>query len=159
MNKRSLIYLAFWLFAGSLAGACSPAAATPVVAIHKDQTVTVELDAYSGQPNPTWTLTPAEISELTGRISGLKISATTPKRAEILGYRGFNLQVAPVPEGGVQTIWAYRGLGVVASATRVATYLDPQRGIELWLLGTVRPPLMAIAYAVFESEIKKMDNP
>ena len=50
----------------------------------------LELDMYSGRPNPVWQLTAAEVSELEARFADLRASsASTP---EHLGYRGFILR-------------------------------------------------------------------
>ena len=50
----------------------------------------VELDAFSGLPNPRWQLSPDERSDLEGQLNGL------PKTSPIeipsqLGYRGFTI--------------------------------------------------------------------
>ena len=53
--------------------------------------LTVELDAFSGRPNPTWTLTAAEAGEVLERLRGLPAaSASIPDLG--LGYRGFVLR-------------------------------------------------------------------
>jgi hypothetical protein len=50
----------------------------------------VELDAFSGRPNPSWTLTSAEAEEVLRRLQGLpSADATVPDMG--LGYRGFIL--------------------------------------------------------------------
>ncbi len=42
------------------------------------QPVTVELDVYSGRPNPTWTLTAHEAAELIQRLQKLATLPTVP---------------------------------------------------------------------------------
>jgi hypothetical protein len=51
---------------------------------------TVELDAYSGLPNPRWQLNPNEVNELEDRVNGLPESAAVEIPSQ-LGYRGFNI--------------------------------------------------------------------
>lgn len=50
----------------------------------------VELDIWSGRPNPTWTLTPEEEAELAKLLQGLKGIEKTAEPPG-LGYRGFVL--------------------------------------------------------------------
>lgn len=64
--------------------------------------VVVELDAFSGLPNPTWTLSAAEAGELAARLRDLpRADATLP--APVLGYRGFRVR-NPGGEGGVPEV-------------------------------------------------------
>ncbi|GAB4040581.1 hypothetical protein GCM10028809_65270 [Spirosoma gilvum] len=63
---------------------CSPETATQ----SQPTSLTVELDAFSGRPNPTWTLSEAESTEL---VELLKSLPAIPDSAQTsrLGYRGF----------------------------------------------------------------------
>ena len=96
----------------------------------------VELDIFSGIPNPTWMLTFSEASDLTSRISRLDPTEETGQRPENLGYRGFIVQTIAASSATAQTIRAYHGIVEVVDSTKTAYYLDPQRQIELWLLTT-----------------------
>jgi hypothetical protein len=51
--------------------------------------ITVELDIFSGNPNPEWTLTRKEESELIARVLAEPSLTQPPKKAGRLGYRGF----------------------------------------------------------------------
>ena len=97
----------------------------------------VELDIFSGLPNPTWTLTASEASELAGRISKLTRIETKEQRPGNLGYRGFIVQDEN------QTIRAYQGIIEVSIQKSVIFYRDPQRQVELWLLAGAKPQLDA----------------
>ena len=55
--------------------------------------ITVELDIFSGRPNPVWTLTAKEENELFSRIMADKSLAALPKKVGHLGYRGFGIKV------------------------------------------------------------------
>ena len=70
--------------------ACAPGAAVPV-----GERVRVELDAFSGRPNPGWELVPAEIAELRRRLRGLPEVGEAPASPDGLGYRGFLLRSPP----------------------------------------------------------------
>jgi hypothetical protein len=90
----------------------------------------VELDAFSGQPNPRWPLTESEAAELLRLIAGLAPAAGgSSLRPPGLGYRGFRL------EGSAGEAYrVYRGL--VQSPDRVLA--DADRRVERFLL--VRMP-------------------
>ena len=116
----------------------------------------VELDIFSGIPNPTWMLTFSEASDLTSRISRLDPTEETGQRPENLGYRGFIIvQTIAASSATVQTIRAYHGIVEVVDSTKTAYYLDPQRQIELWLLATAKPPLADDLTAEIVKEIMK----
>ncbi len=52
--------------------------------------VHIELDTFSGRPNPRWSLTPAEAAELVARMRDERVAFRRPEDDEgILGYRGF----------------------------------------------------------------------
>ena len=104
-------------------------------------TFRVELDIYSGVPNPSWILSPPEAEDLTNRISRLVPTDEVLQRPETLGYRGFIVQTTAASSAIVQTIRAYHGIVEVVDSTGTAYYLDPERQIELWLLATSKPPL------------------
>lgn len=53
--------------------------------------ITVELDIFSGNPNPRWTLTPKEENELIARVMAEPSLTAPPKSAGGLGYRGFTI--------------------------------------------------------------------
>jgi hypothetical protein len=53
--------------------------------------ITVELDIFSGNPNPRWTLTPKEENELVARVMAEPSLTSPPKTAGGLGYRGFTI--------------------------------------------------------------------
>jgi len=102
---------------------------------------TVELDIFSGAPDPTWVLSVAEASDLTSRIARLDPTAAVGQRPDNLGYRGFIVQSANASSASPQTIRAHKGILEVVDSTGTAYYRDPQRQIELWLLATAKPAL------------------
>lgn len=55
--------------------------------------INIELDIFSGRPNPVWTLTDKEENELFSRVMADKSIADLPKSVGHLGYRGFGIKV------------------------------------------------------------------
>ncbi len=90
----------------------------------------IELDVFSGRPNPSWVLTPAESEEIVMRLRRLA-SAAMPTAPAPLGYRGFILHRS---EGGGERPWAYVTPGVVRMAHAAGgRALTDSEGIEEWL--------------------------
>ncbi|MBM3502107.1 MAG: hypothetical protein FJX74_25930 [Armatimonadetes bacterium] len=92
----------------------------------------MELDVFSGRPNPAWTLTHAESEELAALLQGLAASDPSPAVYEGLGYRGLLVR----PLGGP-------GLRIVRGAVREdleggRTWHDPDRHIERLLIEKAR---------------------
>jgi hypothetical protein len=83
-----------------LVGCSSQQSPRPVLA-----NATVELDAFSGRPNPRWQLSVEEARDLEARLSGLE-RADGAKLPDVgLGYRGFYIHY---PDG--QRIHVVQGL-------------------------------------------------
>jgi len=89
--------------------------------------VEVELDIFSGRPNPKWTLEPRLEAELCDKLDSL-LSDTRGSFPEPpgLGYRGFLIGM----ETG--TIRVYRGTVQIGDEVKE----DPARALEKWLLET-----------------------
>lgn len=168
MNKKWIVALFSLVMTGIVlfsAAACGQQDSAPTPAISKTPTTAqaiqqssgfkVELDIFSGVPNPTWMFTLPEASDLTSRISRLDPTEAMGQRPENLGYRGFIVQTTTTSSATVQTIRAYHGIVEVEDSTRTAYYLDPQRQIELWLLATAKPPLGEDLTAEIVNEIMK----
>lgn len=93
----------------------------------------VELDIYSGQPNPAWALTRDEVDELNVRLARLPARPSAGSRDGPLGYRG--LRIAALNVGESITI----GAGVVERTGQdgsVRQFDDTDRSVECWLLRT-----------------------
>jgi len=104
----------------------------------------VELDVFSGRPNPTWTLEPALASDLLDRIARLHSTIQAVECPQNLGYRGFIVQYLDAGSNVIQTVRACGGIIEVTNATGSMYYVDPQKQIELWLLASsasAQPPL------------------
>lgn len=88
---------------------------------------TVELDVWSGRPNPTWTLSLEEGAELEKRLHGLE-PAERGKELPGLGYRGFVL------EGPAREIRVFGGTITVTEEGGSHSFVD-SHGLESWLKG------------------------
>jgi hypothetical protein len=96
----------------------------------------VTLDIFSGRPNPSWTLNPAEAKELVQRLVGLP-PARQPPPSVGLGYRGF-LITNPQEEGGLPgEIRACRGAIISRTKEGVARFDDVNQ-LEAWLAEQAR---------------------
>jgi hypothetical protein len=92
----------------------------------------VELDIYSGQPNPTWTLTNDQEQELIQFLSNLSLKEGEMVDHGILGYRGMILY-----EGNDFPITLV-GLGEIVQQTSsgLLVYYDEGKELEKFLLTT-----------------------
>ena len=93
----------------------------------------IELDIFSGRPNPEWTLTAAEAGELRALAAKLPLAAAAPPRFDGLGYRGI---VARDPADPGWSLVAYRDTVRIDVAAGSEVRADPGRSVERWLLGT-----------------------
>ena len=91
----------------------------------------VELDVFSGRPNPRWPLSKADARGLTALHRRLREVAAHDASPPALGYRGFLYQ-----QGGIG--WrAWNGLVIGADRTLA----DPERGVERFLASRMPPEL------------------
>jgi hypothetical protein len=111
----------------------------------------VELDIFSGVPNPTWSLPDVEADSFMKRLAALP--RTAPRQvAGKLGYRGFIVQCRQGTDA-----WLVRlQNGIVHISQGVTnTYADDeQRLLERWLLITGKPYLKAELFQIAESELR-----
>ena len=94
--------------------------------------VQVELDVYSGQPNPTWSLSSQDSLELARRLAGLPQLSQIPSEGD-LGYRGFVVHNPGNVAGIGSQVRVRNGTITVTDKDghRIA-YQDTQ-GLEAWL--------------------------
>lgn len=125
MTMKPLRSILFYLTLVLLGGCAS----AMDVALPSD--VVVELDAYSGLPNPTWTLTAEEAAEAERRLRDLPIAAGARMPEAVLGYRGFRLREGTASPGTGRRIYVAAGL-VQVEDTDGPLYRDVH-GLEAWL--------------------------
>jgi len=98
----------------------------------------VELDIFSGRPNPRWNLNPAQQAAFQAALDALPISGTAAPENDGLGYRGF-LVTDPANPG--RRIRAYAGCVTLSDGSRIEVRKDEAKTIEHWLLDSGAPYL------------------
>lgn len=97
--------------------------------------VEVELDIFSGMPNPTWALTEVAADQFVEKLDALPRGEARDYQGN-LGYRGFVVQL--VQPGGVRSVRIQTGTVQVSSSGTSVYLRDAQRELERWLLLTGR---------------------
>jgi hypothetical protein len=96
----------------------------------------VELDLFSGMPNPSWILTEGEAGSFVQRVAALpRISARN--LAGNLGYRGFIVQCEQGANSRVIRI--QKGTVEISEGTNTVFALDAGHVLERWLLNSGKP--------------------
>ena len=98
----------------------------------------VELDVFSGRPNPRWELDEPAADELRWLMRRLTATAVTPPEPPGLGYRGF------VFTDDGREFRAYDGY-VTGSGVLLA---DPARSVERFLLAQLPPELEGLRSSI-----------
>ena len=111
----------------------------------------VELDIFSGMPNPTWILTNAEADTFVKQLAALSRTSARELSGN-LGYRGFIVQVTQGAD--TQLIRIQTGtVHVSKGATNIYTF-DKNRELERWLLNTGKPHLKNELFQIVEREFR-----
>lgn len=111
----------------------------------------VELDIFSGRPNPMWRLSDADATKLLRELADLPEAPPTAI-ANNLGYRGFVVRLRH--DGGETRLVIQNGTVQRVRDDSTTYYHDPDRGLERWLLNSGRPFLDDSIAAVVEREMK-----
>ncbi|HEY5853552.1 MAG TPA: hypothetical protein VIW24_05730 [Aldersonia sp.] len=90
--------------------------------------LSVELDIFSGQPNPSWTLAERDAAEFMRRVEGLP-ETEREFAPPGLGYRGF--LISGLPE--TTSCRVFGGIVACSGAAGERRFEDT-RGTEQWLL-------------------------
>ncbi len=114
----------------------------------------VELDVFSGVPNPTWKLSASEAASLAQSLTRLEPTQTPGKRFDGLGYRGFIVHLVAPQSLAISTMHAYSGTVEIATGVETSFYQDPQRQVERWLLETGKPYFSDELYKEISNEIQ-----
>ena len=95
---------------------------------------TVEVDLYSGRPNPSWSLTPDEVAQLVKRVDGLA-PADEVEPPGRLGYRGlrFRLYAQGREVASAESFDGHLRFQAPEGPRHLA---DPGGEVERWLLET-----------------------
>ena len=93
----------------------------------------VEMDIFSGRPNPIWELSPQQTIELQQRVSALHHEVPPSRVFDGLGYRGLIVR-DPRDPGSFLKVGFSRILHVKEGVE--SNYEDTGRSLEKWLVGT-----------------------
>jgi hypothetical protein len=112
--------------------------------------VRVELDIFSGRPNPEWRLTPADAVSLDQKLAALPVAAPG-QLANPLGYRGFIVRLRTADDE--TTVTVQNGTVRTTRTGDTVHHQDPDRALERWLLTTGRPTLAQDLFTLVEREL------
>ena len=110
-------------------------------------TAVVTLDAFSGVPNPTWTLDAETAAELvsTWETHTITIEMEYPGT---LGYRGLIVDFA---DGA--RLWVSGGVAIDTALDQTIARADREHTIELWLLATGETSIEPTMYEALVTQI------
>jgi hypothetical protein len=116
--------------------------------------VDVEVDLYSGRPNPRFRLPPEMEDELVRRVDALPAATGAIRPAEGLGYRGLRVDARTwsppaevVVSAGTVTVRDARG--------DVRLLLDRDRDLERWLIDAGSTELDADLVTMLRAELSR----
>jgi hypothetical protein len=113
-------------------------------------TVTVEVDIFSGMPNPVWTLSEAAAAAYLSKLSELSRTAAR-QRSGKLGYRGL---VVRMPEQPGRIVYIQDGVVESDDGTSRTFFRDQQRSLERWLIGTGEELLDRAALSAIDADMR-----
>ena len=111
----------------------------------------IELDVFSGRPNPTWSLNDEQARECLARFKALKMSESKRVPYNGLGYRGFKVdgfQEYDEVTVGAEIVEASRG-------GKRYQWFDEGRNLEKYLLKTAKGHIDEDLYQIIASAIEK----
>ncbi|MFO1434404.1 MAG: hypothetical protein U1F76_30710 [Candidatus Competibacteraceae bacterium] len=115
--------------------------------------VAVEVDIFSGRPNPVWTLSDVEAAAFIKKLSALP-PAPAKMLSNPLGYRGLIVQMTR----GAQdyTIQIQNGVVQAMHAGAGSYFEDRDRSLELWLLASGKTWVSDEVFKLIEAELAPM---
>lgn len=127
-NPERIIRLGLLMFLVTLLG-CS-------IAALGDKKMQVEVDMFSGIPNPHWELTVQESREFAQRFQSLSTHQGAGSVNEGLGYRGLIVRERTEEVEGDREIVISNGLVVARRNGKSKQFTDKNRALEKWLIQT-----------------------
>ena len=154
--------LSAWILAALILLACSPLPALSMQTADKYATadedramsarVEVELDIFSGNPNPVWILPEANGVLFLKKLAMLP-NASAIELSDNLGYRGFIAKV--INETGESLVRIQNGTVQLSRSGINVYYSDQNRHLERWLLNSGKPILRSDLYDMAERDFPK----
>lgn len=115
------------------------------------RTVDVELDIYSGRPNPTWALSPQDADTFDSKLAALP-AAQPSTLVNPLGYRGFIVHARRGDDEARSTVQQGQVQSTQGGTTTFRS--DPDRALERWLLDTGRATLSPDVVQAVENALR-----
>lgn len=106
----------------------------------------VEVDMFSGRPNPHWELTVPESQEFARRFQSLSAQKGEGFVNEGLGYRGLIVRESGEEVEGEGEIVISQGLVVAKRQGKSQQFTDHNRALEKWLIQTGEGRLDDVLY-------------
>ena len=112
----------------------------------------VELDVFSGRPNPAWDLDADGEADFLARLQLLKPNRSEPSSYDGLGYRGFRVEGVT----GYNRLTIFNGTAEAWDDGRRYSWLDETKSLEKFLLQTAKtfidPALFRTISSMVESD-------
>ena len=112
----------------------------------------VEVDLFSGRPNPAWTLDADEAREVGALLAALAPADVRAPREDLLGYRGVLVSGVESWMDGCGDLRVARGAAAADCFGRARTYADPGRALERRLLESARARVPAYLFAIIRAQ-------
>jgi hypothetical protein len=113
--------------------------------------VEVEIDIFSGMPNPTWTLSEADAAVFLSKLSGLQETAARPRSTK-LGYRGLVVRISQQAD---REVYIQNGVIELSDQTSLTFFLDRERSLERWSIETGKKFLSHEVLEAIEKDLRK----
>lgn len=118
-------------------------------------TIQVEVDVYSGRPNPRWNLSTEQAAEFLKMVQALPKRESDSALFEGLGYRGLKVTGSGLSQDGDTEIVISRGIVIMKEENRSQQFTDKGRAVERWLLQTGKGKLEDKLYEYLSEETSK----
>lgn len=115
----------------------------------------VEVDVYSGRPNPRWDLSPQQAEEFLKMVRSLPKGERDTALDEGLGYRGLNVTGDKLKQEGYDKLVIGKGIVVAQEGSESQQFTDKDRALERWLLQTGKGQLEDELYEYLSEETSK----
>ena len=148
-----------WILPSLIISLCSPSPASSMPTLDAyakaeggclmSARVEVELDVFSGYPNPVWILSEADGVIFLKKLAMLPQASATELHDD-LGYRGFIVEV--INETEASLIRIQNGTVQLSQNDTNVYYSDQDRHLERWLLNSGEPALRSDLFKIVESE-------
>jgi len=119
-----------------------------------DVNMQVELDIFSGRPNPQWTLASEENEEFFRQFQALPESTAGKLEIPGLGYRGFRVTAVEDMVEGCSEILVFRENVVATCDGKSRHFTDRDQILEQWLVQTSKGHVEDDIYQLIVSEVE-----